>query len=147
MPPEHALMHATLRVLSQEEIVRDVGVGFDVILDTVNTFEPAILARKTGKPDPILNFYEDFLQVFDPVARGRYGVYYTLVEVVTYMVASLDRALRADLGTAGLTDPAVTCRQNRRSRRIGGGANSGKLLQIRHISVDMLTIAHGKVHR
>src|SRR3984893_4337113 len=127
MPPEHALMQATLRVLSQEEIVRDVGVGFDIILDTVNTFEPAILARKTGKPDPILNFYEDFLQVFDPVARGRYGVYYTLVEVVTYMVASLDRALRADLGTAGLTDPAVTCRQNRRSRRIGGGANSGKL--------------------
>jgi hypothetical protein len=78
MPPEHALMRTTLRVLSQEEIVRDVGVGFDVILDTVNTFEPAILARKTGKPDPILYFYEDFLQVFDPVARGRrYGVYYT----------------------------------------------------------------------
>jgi predicted helicase len=95
-------------VLSQEEIVRDVGVGFDVILDTVNTFEPAILARKTGKPDPILYFYEDFLQVFDPVARGRYGVYYTPIEVVTYMVAALDRALRVDLGTAGLTDEAVT---------------------------------------
>jgi hypothetical protein len=54
MPPEHALMRTTLRVLSMEEIVRDVGVGFDVILDTVNSFEPAILARKTGKPDPIL---------------------------------------------------------------------------------------------
>jgi predicted helicase len=74
----------------------------------VNSFEPAILARKIGKPDPILYFYEDFLQVFDPVARGRYGVYYTPVEVVTYMVAALDRALRADLGTAGLTDEAVT---------------------------------------
>jgi hypothetical protein len=32
MPPEHALMRTTLRVLSMEEIVRDVGVGFDVIL-------------------------------------------------------------------------------------------------------------------
>lgn len=42
MPPEHALMRATLRVLSQEEIVRDVGVGFDVMLDTVNSFEAAI---------------------------------------------------------------------------------------------------------
>jgi N-6 DNA Methylase len=108
MPPEHALMRTTLRVLSQEEIVRDVGVGFDVILDTVNSFEPAILTRKTGKPDPILYFYEDFLHVFDPVARERYGVYYTPIEVVTYMVASLDRGLRDNLGTVGLTDELVT---------------------------------------
>ena len=108
MPPEHALMRTTLRVLSQEEIVRDVGVGFDVILDTVNSFEAAILARRTGQPDPILYFYEDFLQVFDPAARERYGVYYTPVEVVTYMVAALDRALRENLGTAGLVDDAVT---------------------------------------
>ena len=108
MPPEHALMRTTLRVLSQEEIVRDVGVGFDVILDTVNSFEAAILARRTGQPDPILYFYEDFLQVFDPAARERYGVYYTPVEIVTYMVAALDRALRENLGTAGLVDGAVT---------------------------------------
>lgn len=74
----------------------------------MNSFEPAILARKTGKPDPILYFYEDFLQVFDPVARERYGVYYTPVEVVTYMVAALDRALRDNLGTVGLTDETVT---------------------------------------
>ncbi|MGH6839432.1 MAG: N-6 DNA methylase, partial [Methylocella sp.] len=108
MPREHALMRTTLQVLSMEQIVRDVGAGFEVILDTVNSFEPAILARKSGKPDPILYFYENFLQVFDPVARERYGVYYTPVEVVTYMVAALDRALRDDLGTAGLTDAAVT---------------------------------------
>jgi hypothetical protein len=108
MPPEHALMRTTLRVLSMEEIVRDVGVGFDVILDTVNSFEPAILERETGSADPILYFYEDFLQVFDPIARERYGVYYTPVKVVTYMVAALDRALQDNLGTAGLTDEAVT---------------------------------------
>lgn len=108
MPPEHSLMRTTLRVLSLEEIVGDVGVGFDVILDTVNSFDPAILARETGEPDPILYFYEDFLQVFDPAARERYGVYYTPVEVVTYMVAALDRVLRENLGTAGLADEAVT---------------------------------------
>jgi hypothetical protein len=108
MPPEHALMRATLRVLSQEEIVGDVGVGFDVMMDTVNSFDPTILARKTGKPDPILYFYEDFLEVFDPEARKGYGVYYTPVEVVTYMVAALDRALRDNLGTVGLTGEEVT---------------------------------------
>ena len=108
MPAEHALMRTTLRVLSQEEIVTDVGVGFDVILDTVNSFDPAILAREAGQKDPILYFYEDFLKVFDPAARERYGVYYTPVEVVTYMVAALDRALRENLRTAGLIDESVT---------------------------------------
>ena len=108
MPPEHALMRTTLRVLSQEEIARNVGVGFDVILDTVNSFEAAILARRTGQPDPILYFYEDFLQVFDPAARERYGVYYMPVEVVIYMVAALDRALRENLRAAGLVDDEVT---------------------------------------
>lgn len=108
MPPEHSLLRTTLRVLSMEEIVIDVGVGFDVILDTVNSFDPEILARKTGKPDPILYFYEDFLQVFDPAARERYGVYYTPVEVVKYMVAALARALRENLGTTGVADESVT---------------------------------------
>lgn len=108
MPPEHALMRTTLRVLSQEEIVSDVGVGFDVILDTVNSFDPGILAREPGQRDPILYFYEDFLKVFDPAARERYGVYYTPVEVVTYMVAALDRALRENLRTTGLIDEGVT---------------------------------------
>ena len=101
-------MRTTLRVLSMEEIVEEVGVGFDVILDTVNTFDPAILARRTGKPDPILYFYEDFLRIFDPAARERYGVYFSPIEVVTYMVAALDRVLRENLGTAGLADDAVT---------------------------------------
>ena len=101
-------MRATLRVLSQEEIVRDVGVGFDVVLDAINSFEPAILARSEGAPDPILYFYEDFLEVFNPAERERYGVYYTPIDVVSYMVAALDRALRESLGTAGLTDDSVT---------------------------------------
>lgn len=108
MPEEHALMRSTLRVLSQEEIVRDVGVGFDVMLDTVNSFSPSILARREGESDPILYFYEDFLEVFDPDARERYGVYYTPVQVVAYMVAAIDRALRENLGSIGLTDSSVT---------------------------------------
>ncbi len=108
MPPQHSLMRTTLRVLSQEEIAAEVGVGFDIVLDTVNSFDAAILARRTGHGDPILYFYEDFLGVFDPDARERYGVYYTPIQVVTYMVAALDRTLRENLGTAGLVDDSVT---------------------------------------
>jgi hypothetical protein len=108
MPSEHPLMQTALRVLSQPEVVRDVGIGFDVMCDTVNSFAPKILAPCENGRDPILYFYEDFLRTFDPAARERFGVYYTPVEVVGYMVSALDRALRENLCTEGLRDPQVT---------------------------------------
>lgn len=108
MPDEHPLMKAALRVLSEEEVTRQIGIGFDVMCDTVNSFAPAILAVRKDGHDPILYFYEDFLKVFDPAARDKYGVYYTPVEVVRYMASALDRALSTRLGTKGLIDPDVT---------------------------------------
>ena len=107
MPVDHALLRTILRVLSEEEIANEIGVGFEVMIDAVNSFDPTILAQTTGKPDPILYFYEDFLKVFDPEARRRFGVYYTPVDVVSYVVAAIDRALRDHLGTSGLTDENV----------------------------------------
>jgi hypothetical protein len=89
MPEEHPLMRTALRVLSLDEVVSDVGVGFEVMRDTVNSFAPEILVAPPGGRDPILYFYEDFLQTFDPEARERYGVYYTPVEVVRYMDSAL----------------------------------------------------------
>ena len=43
-------------------------------------------------------FYEPFLEAFDPDLRKQLGVWYTPVEVVRYMVARVDRALKDDLG-------------------------------------------------
>ncbi len=48
-------------------------------------------------------FYEPFLEAFDPVLRKQLGVWYTPAEVVRYMVARVDKALKDDLGIpAGL---------------------------------------------
>lgn len=108
MPDEHPLLKAALEILSDPRVVSEIGIGFDVMRDTVNSFVPEILAVGRDGRDPILYFYEDFLQVFDPAARERYGVYYTPIEVVRYMTGALDRALRDNLGMQGLFDPAVT---------------------------------------
>ena len=43
-------------------------------------------------------FYEPFLEAFDPALRKQLGVWYTPAEVVRYMVARVDRALKDDLG-------------------------------------------------
>lgn len=43
-------------------------------------------------------FYEPFLAAFDPELRKQLGVWYTPSEVVRYMVARVDMALKDDLG-------------------------------------------------
>ena len=43
-------------------------------------------------------FYEPFLEAFDPALRKQLGVWYTPAEVVRYIVARVDRALKDDLG-------------------------------------------------
>ena len=56
-----------------------------------------------NKGEAVPYFYEPFLEAFDPVLRKQLGVWYTPTEVVRYMVARVDRALKDDLGIpAGL---------------------------------------------
>ena len=50
--------------------------------------------------DPIIHFYEDFLQEYDPSERKKMGAYYTPVPVVRYIVRQVDRILKEDFGIA-----------------------------------------------
>ena len=64
-------------------------------LDRVD--RPAFFARfREGEAVPY--FYEPFLEAFDPDLRKQLGVWYTPAEVVRYMVARVDKALKDDLG-------------------------------------------------
>ena len=50
--------------------------------------------------EAVRHFYEPFLEEFDPALRKQLGVWCTPAEVVRYMVARVDRALKDDLGIA-----------------------------------------------
>ena len=70
-------------------------------LDRVD--QPAFFARfhageGAGQDPAVPYFYEPFLEAFDPELRKQLGVWYTPAEVVRYMVARVDRALKDDLG-------------------------------------------------
>ena len=54
--------------------------------------------QKFNDADAVQFFYEPFLEAFDPVLRKELGVWYTPSEVVAYMVARVDKALKEDLG-------------------------------------------------
>lgn len=55
---------------------------------------------KFDEGDAVSYFYEPFLQAFDPKLRKQMGVWYTPKEVVRYMVARVDLALKDDLSIA-----------------------------------------------
>ncbi len=55
---------------------------------------------KFNEGEAVPYFYEPFLEAFDPGLRKQFGVLYTPPEVVRYMVARVDRALKDDLGIA-----------------------------------------------
>ena len=87
-------------------------LGLVEVLDwaaaALNRVERDAFLAKFGEGDAVPYFYEPFLQAFDPDLRKQLGVWYTPPEVVRYMVARVDQALKDDLGIAdGLADDNV----------------------------------------
>lgn len=57
------------------------------------------------RDDPIIHFYERFLNQYDASRRTAHGVFYTPAPIAKYIVQQIDRCLRDDFGlTAGLAD-------------------------------------------
>ncbi|WP_400765480.1 type ISP restriction/modification enzyme [Methylosinus sporium] len=65
---------------------------------TLNRVDATEFFRRFNDADAVQFFYEPFLEAFDPELRKELGVWYTPNEVVSYMVARVDKALRDDLG-------------------------------------------------
>jgi hypothetical protein len=53
------------------------------------------------RKDPLVHFYEDFLEAYNPKIREDYGVWYTPVEVVKFIVDSVDSILKDDFNIIG----------------------------------------------
>ena len=63
----------------------------------LNRVERDAFFTRFGEGEAVPYFYEPFLQAFDPDLRKQLGVWYTPAEVVRYMVARVDKALKEDL--------------------------------------------------
>ena len=62
----------------------------------------------TKRNDPMMHFYEDFLDQYDPQTRARRGVYYTPQPVVDFIVRAVDDILKRDFNLPmGLADNSM----------------------------------------
>ena len=95
-----------LRALFQQ--LSDPGrlqpLGLVEVLDwtaaALDRVDQSAFFNRFNEGEAVPYFYEPFLQAFDPALRKQLGVWYTPTEVVRYMVARVDRALKDDLGIA-----------------------------------------------
>ena len=80
--------------------------------------------------DPIIHFYEDFLEAYDPVLRKKMGVYFTPLPVVRFMVRTVDKLLSRDFSLSnGLANTSKTIstviKQEKKSQgRVSQGADT-----------------------
>ena len=95
-----------LRALFQQ--ISDPGrlqpLGLVEVLDwtaaTLDRVDRKAFFARFREGEAVPYFYEPFLAAFDPDLRKQLGVWYTPNEIVRYMVARVDRALKDDLGIA-----------------------------------------------
>ena len=95
-----------LRALFQQ--LSDPGrlqpLGLVEVLDwtaaALDRVDRAAFFARFNEGEAVPYFYEPFLESFDPELRKQLGVWYTPAEVVRYMVARVDRAVKDDLGIA-----------------------------------------------
>ena len=54
--------------------------------------------KETGRKDPIIHFYEEFLEEYNPKIREEFGVWYTPAQVVHFIVDAVNEILIKEFG-------------------------------------------------
>ncbi len=86
----------------------NISEVLDWTAGVLNRVDRAAFFARFQDAEAVQYFYEPFLEAFDPELRKQLGVWYTPPEIVRYMVARVDTALREELGRPdGLADPDV----------------------------------------
>ena len=75
----------------------DLVEVLDWTADALDRVDREAFFERFDEGEAVQYFYEPFLEAFDPALRKQLGVWYTPTEVVKYMVARVDKALRDDL--------------------------------------------------
>ena len=96
------VLQALFQQLSSPTQLQPLGLVevLDWTAAALDRVDRAAFFTKFNEGEAVPYFYEPFLEAFDPALRKQLGVWYTPNEVVRYMVARVDRALKDDLGIA-----------------------------------------------
>ncbi len=111
IPPTIGILRDIFEFISLGKLPQQMEVIIDDIAEVLNVSDASKLLNdfyKQGKgSDPIIHFYETFLDKYDPSTREKRGVYYTPEPVVKYIINSADEILIQDLKKTGFADTTI----------------------------------------
>lgn len=91
------ILRAVFRVISTEDMPKNLEVIVDDIIDILNHTEIYKLLshyNEGRRKDPVYHLYETFLFNYDPERKKKLGIYYTPLEVVSFIVNSVNSILK-----------------------------------------------------
>jgi predicted helicase len=101
--------------------------------------------KSSGRNDPIVHFYEDFLKEFDPEVRKARGVWYTPEPVVNFIIRAIDEVLKTHFDLKdGIADSSKIKIKREISSITDKRTKSGKAVEEVEVhKVQLLDIATG----
>ena len=109
IPDEIGVLKSTFTYISTSKGIVNEEMGW-IIDDIVNILKNTDVNELLKEHhDPVIHFYETFLEEYDPKIRKTQGVYYTPDPVVSYITKSLNIILKYKFGKPnGFGDRSVT---------------------------------------
>lgn len=99
IPSSNPFLARTFVRLAGAELDERTAWAADELVTVLNRTEMDVIRGedpgRTRKGDPIIYFYETFLEQYDPKIREERGVYYTPEPIISYIVRSVDEILKS----------------------------------------------------
>ena len=113
IPPTIGILRDVFQFISLGKLPLQMEVIIDDIAEVLQAAEVSLILheyyRKGKGEDPIVHFYETFLNIYDPATREKRGVYYTPEPVVKYIVRAIHDLLKTHFDLQdGLASKEVT---------------------------------------
>lgn len=103
IPKSLGIIKDIFRILKADEIPKNISWIIDEIVESLNNIdienlqkELSFSKKKNNEEDPYVYFYEHFLAEYDKTKRKSKGVYYTPIQVVKFIVKSINDILIKD---------------------------------------------------
>lgn len=96
IPSINPFLKKIFKQLALAELHSGVKWIVEELVEVFKVTDMERVMRNYGK-DPLVHFYEDFLEEYNPKIREEFGVWYTPKEVVDFIVDAVDTILRTEL--------------------------------------------------
>ncbi|MBN1471927.1 MAG: N-6 DNA methylase [Syntrophaceae bacterium] len=145
IPPTIGILKDVFQFISLGSLPQQMEVIIDDIAAVLNAADISKILQdyyKKGKgQDPIIHFYETFLNKYDPKTREQRGVYYTPEPVVNYIVHSVNEILKSNFDKEdGFANTDVTVLDP-------AGGTLTFLAQTAKFAIEDFTEKYGEGHR